>query len=104
MVIDQTDPRYGVWSIVIIILSSITCFSYPYFAVFGFDQTSLSKIYFIIGIEILMILDIILGFFTSYKVDGDLIIERNFYKIAMNYLKGKFAIDVFLIIPFGLLA
>lgn len=104
LVIDQTDPRYGVWSIIIIILSSITCFSYPYVAAFGFEQVGKSKIYFLLVIEFLMMFDIILSFFTTFKVEGDLMIERDFYKIAMKYLKGKFAIDVFLIIPFGLLA
>jgi hypothetical protein len=57
-----------------------------------------------IGIEFFMIFDIILHFFTSFKTEGDVSIERDFFKIAKQYLLGKFAVDVFLIIPFGLLS
>ena len=51
-----------------------------------------------------MFLDILINFFVSYKIAGEVNKERDISKIAHRYLKGQFTLDFIMIIPFGLLA
>ena len=51
--------------------------------------------------EAICFLDIVLHFFMSYKEQGSNEYEKDFKKIAMRYLKGKFAFDMFKFLPFG---
>ena len=45
----------------------------------------------------------ILKFFLSYKEEGFIEYETNFKKISKRYFKGKFKLDLLLLIPFALI-
>ena len=71
---------------------------------FAADNMILSNeiLYFDAAIDIIFILDILIGFCTAYmKDDGKL--ENSFPKIWKNYFKGYFALDFIASIPISLL-
>lgn len=46
----------------------------------------------------------VLEFFMAFKEEGSDEYETNFHKISKRYLTGDFAYDLFILIPWGLLA
>jgi len=76
---------------------------YPYCAAFGFPHRYDASAILIFSSELVALLSMVINFFLAYKEEGSLNFETNQRKIAMNYLKGRFRLDIIVFTPFGLL-
>lgn len=65
------------------------------------DDMAWVTLYFVF--DFMFFIDCILSFFTTYKDEIKHEEVTNLYKIAVNYIKGWFAIDILSIIPFDLM-
>ena len=88
-----------IWTIVVLLLLLYTAIVTPFVVVF-IDNPPLPLFIWELIIDGLFMIDIIINFFTPYYDEGILIKDK--WKIAKNYLKSWFLIDLIACIPFNL--
>ena len=89
------------WTLVVILLLMYTAIVTPFVIAFV-ENASFEFTIFELCIDSLFAIDIIINFFTPYYRNNTLVTQKS--KIAKNYLKGWFIIDLVACIPFHLLA
>lgn len=89
------------WNLTVMVLLLYTASIVPYRVTFidGEDDTDSFFFYFDLLVDILYITDFCLQFFMAYE-DLDKKIETRLSKIAVNYLRGWFTLDLVSCIPF----
>ena len=93
--IREKSKIHIIWNILLLILIPISCILIPLKTVFLVgDDSVIILIYVIDGI---FILDIISQFFTSYKIDGQEVVDKK--KIATKYFRSYFIFDLVANIP-----
>ena len=92
-----------VWDLMISVILLLTCFVTPFNLAFGEEVDAVVwYVVFNYSIDFLFLIDIIINFNTAYQSElYETIDDRE--KIAMNYIKGWFFIDLLAIIPFEVL-
>lgn len=95
MIRENSKFRFS-WDILIIIVVIISSTLIPYQIVFNENISSSGKIILYL-IDIIFIADIIFNFFTSYKYQGNEVLDRK--KTIKKYLKSSFTIDLLANIP-----
>ena len=88
------------WTIVVILLLFYTATVTPFVVAFV-DKPSFQFMVFELCIDSLFFFDIIINFFTPYYDNNTLVTQKS--KIAKNYIKGWFFIDLVACIPFHML-
>ncbi|CAI2372633.1 unnamed protein product [Moneuplotes crassus] len=93
------------WEILIMLLATINCFQVPYNVAFS-DEAKSNVWYDLFNglIDVFFMADVVVNFRSSYinESTGEEITESK--KIALDYLKGKFWIDLLASIPFDFLS
>ena len=87
----------GYWDLFMTFILLITCMETPYIIAF-IPEEPMSLRIFNYAIDGLFFVDIIVIFNTVYY-DNDITIIDNHKEIAINYLKGWFAVDLLAILP-----
>ena len=97
----QYDPWRIKWDIFVILLATISWFLVPYNISFQneFDNTIYSDI-FDAFMNFWFIFDIFINFRTTYVDDSTQDEVTNWKRIAIEYIKGKFWVDLLASIPF----
>lgn len=85
----------------IISLLIYTALFVPYFVCFNIDRSDSASMVIDLIIDFSFFVEILVTFFTAIKEGDRLIVDR--VKIAKNYLKGWFFIDILTTFPFQLL-
>ena len=86
---------------IVVILLLYTAGLVPYFTCFV-DEITEMHFYFDLFVDFMFFVDIILSFFTAYETKPG-VWEFRKSKIACNYIKGFFFIDLLTTLPFQLL-
>ena len=98
-VLDINSPKRAIWDIVVLGLLIYTIVVLPVRVSFAGDNDTVNA--FDIIIDVLFLLDIIVSFFSAYRLpDGTQV--KSFYLISLNYVKSWFFIDVIATFPFYL--
>jgi hypothetical protein len=100
-VINPTALWKTIWNVLGLLLILFLALTVPYRIPFE-DTTPDSWLYLDVSIDSIFMIDVILNFFTAYEDEnGELITDRN--RIAQNYLKTWFAIDLVSSAPISLI-
>ena len=95
------NKRKQIFDLVIVVLLIYTATLVPYFTCFV-DDISDFRFVFDLCVDFLFFIDIILNFLTGYELQNG-VIEVRKCKIAINYIKGFFFIDLITTMPFQLI-
>jgi potassium channel len=102
LVFKPDNYQYGYFAILLGISETLLSYFYPWWTAFGFPFDHYDHhLWILVFGEIICFLDIVLHFFMSYKEQGNNEYERDFKKIALRYLRGNFAFDMFKFLPLG---
>jgi hypothetical protein len=104
MVIDSTSLTYTIWIYFIQILRIITAIIYPQGVALSFTHFGGFTIPFLINLELLILINILMNFFATYKIEGTDKYETDFTKIWTRYFHSNFPYDIFIWLPLGFLA
>lgn len=105
---DKTKPKWIIkpsctwklwWDTLCAVMILIICIAIPYRLSFYSDKDNSLPTY-IIAFEVLLLIDMILTFFTAYFQDLELVEDH--WSIAKHYFSGWFIIDFLAIVPFFL--
>ena len=96
LVISRTGKFFEAKESVVTIMCLTTSYYYADLINFGFESRTRSNI-----LEICFLIDLILNFFVDYIPNTSMNKEpeRNFQKIALNYLRGNFIWDFIPLVP-----
>lgn len=87
-----------IWDLIIIIILVFIAFVTPYRVAFDKDNDEITRVFNIF--DVIFFLDLCLTFFTSYNDPVSNTEVTDLKKIAVQYFKGWFLIDVISIFPF----
>jgi len=112
MVIDSTSRTYSIWFYFIQLAGAITAFIYPQGVALGFFNFATFTIPLLINLELVILINILLNFFVTYKIEGTNATRTNnsreyetdFRRICRRYFYGDFPVDIFIWLPWGFLA
>ena len=102
-IIYPNDIGKAYWDLFVSLLLLISCFTTPFNIAFYKDNIDhLGYKWFIYGIDILFLVDMVLCFNAAFENETFKVVDKR-KEIAKNYLKGWFLIDAIAIIPFNLI-
>ena len=108
LVIDSTSRIYSIWFYFIQLAGAVTAFIYPQGVALGFFDFGTFMIPLLINLELVILINILLNFFVTYKIEGTNTnlreYETDFRRICRRYLYGDFPVDIFIWLPWGFLA
>ena len=102
-IIDSRKKPKRAWDMIIVVLAVYNTISSPLQIAFNqaYRAFSYPKAGFFIElfVDIFFLVDMILGFLTNYIEESSGEIINSPWKIAKNYLRGRFLVDLLAIIP-----
>ena len=110
LIINPKSQFMKIWQFIVTIGCMWTAFLYPYCTAFGYPEDDLDSIMICLYLgELIMLMDIIFTFFTSYQDEGSTSQITDLKKISNRYIFEKnFKSDVIIWLPlfyfFGLIA
>ena len=96
---NRKRPIFLIEHLVYVVLSLVSPYIYAWFTVFGTPERDTVWFKAMIFFEGFFSLNIIFTFFVEYDVDDQIEPVRDLLKIAKNYLKGQFIIEIIPLLP-----
>lgn len=97
-IIKPNNNKKKYFDMVVVILLLYTAGLVPFFTCF-IDEVTEFQFVFDLLVDFIFMMDIVLSFFTAYEIKPGMFEYRK-SKIACNYIKGFFFIDLLTTIPF----
>jgi len=96
-VIRTSNLAFQIWKVIIIIISFISSFDYVRMA--AFDEEAEYDYYADLVYQLIFSIDLVINFFTEHHYSNTKMSELNLKKIMINYLQGRFFLDLLALFP-----